>query len=102
MDGRDIGTVICPDAAVKLFVDAAPEERARRRHNELKGYGEDISYETVLAQLRERDARDKGRDIAPLKPAEDGHLLDTTNLSKERAFEVAIAMCDAILAAKSV
>ena len=101
LDGRDIGTVICPDAEVKLFVDAEPEERARRRHLELRGYGEDITYETVLAQLKERDARDSGRDIAPLKPAEDAHLLDTTNLSIERAVEVAITMCDAILAAKS-
>ncbi|MEP6342548.1 MAG: (d)CMP kinase [Maricaulaceae bacterium] len=102
MDGRDIGTVICPNAAVKLFVDAEPEERARRRHAELTSYGEDITYETVLSQLRERDARDSGRDIAPLKPAEDAHLLDTTNLSIERAFEVAISLCDAVLAAKSV
>lgn len=102
LDGRDIGTVICPDADVKLFVDAEPEERARRRHAELTGYGEDITYETVLAQLRERDARDSGREIAPLKPAENAHLLDTTNLSIERAFEVAITMCDAILSAKSV
>lgn len=102
LDGRDIGTVICPDATVKIFVDAEPEERARRRHAELTGYGEEITYETVLAQLRERDARDSGRDIAPLKPAEDAHLLDTTNLSIERAFEVAVTLCDAVLAAKSV
>ena len=102
LDGRDIGTVICPDAEVKLFVDADATERARRRHLELTGYGEDITYEMVLAQLRERDARDSGRDIAPLKPAENAHLLDTTNLSIERAFEVAITLCDAVLAAKSV
>ena len=101
LDGRDIGTVICPDAEVKLFVDADPEERARRRHLELTGYGEDITYETVIAQLRERDARDSGRDIAPLKPAENAHLLDTTNLSIARAFEIAIAMCDAILTPKT-
>jgi len=88
LDGRDIGTVICPDAEVKLFVDADPQVRAERRHAELTGYGEDITYETVLAQLKERDARDAGRDIAPLKPAEDAHLLDTTNLSIERAFEL--------------
>jgi len=101
LDGRDIGTVICPDARVKLFVTAEPEIRAQRRYKELKGYGEDISYEAVLAQLKERDARDSGRDIAALKPAEDAHLLDTTNLSIERAFEVAVTLCDAILAAKS-
>jgi len=102
LDGRDIGTVICPDAEVKLFVTAEPEIRAQRRYKELKGYGEDISYEAVLGQLRERDTRDSRRDIAPLKPAEDAHLLDTTNLSIERAFEVAVTLCDAILAAKSV
>jgi len=101
LDGRDIGTVICPDAQVKLFVTAEPDIRAQRRHKELLGYGEDISFKTVLAQLKERDARDSGRDIAPLKPAEDAHLLDTTNLSIERAFEVAVTLCDAILAAKS-
>ncbi len=101
LDGRDIGTVICRDAQVKLFVTAEPEIRAERRYKELKGYGEDISFETVLAQLKERDSRDSGRDIAPLKPAEDAHLLDTSNLSIERAFEVAITLCDAILAAKS-
>jgi len=87
LDGRDIGTVICPDAEVKLFVDADATERARRRHAELTGYGEDITYETVLQQLRERDARDSGRAVAPLKPAENAHLLDTTNLSIERAFD---------------
>ena len=102
LDGRDIGTVICPDAEIKLFVDADATERARRRHLELTGYGEDITYEMVLAQLKERDARDSGRDIAPLKPAENAHLLDTTNLSIERAFEIAIAMCDAILTSKPV
>ena len=102
LDGRDIGTVICPNAEVKLFVDADATERARRRHAELTGYGEDITYDTVLQQLRERDARDSGRAIAPLKPAENAHLLDTTNLSIERAFEIAIAMCDAILTTKPV
>jgi cytidylate kinase len=102
LDGRDIGTVICPDAAVKLFVTAEPTVRAERRHKELLGYGEDISFKTVLAQLKERDARDSGRDIAPLKPAEDAHLLDSTNLSIERAFEVACTLCEAVLAAKSV
>jgi len=102
LDGRDIGTVICPDADVKLFVTAEADVRAERRHKELVGYGEDISFETVLAQLKERDARDSGRDIAPLKPAEDAHLLDTTNLSIERAFETALALCEAVLAAKSV
>jgi len=102
LDGRDIGTVICPDADIKLFVTAEAEIRAERRHKELQGYGEDISFETVLEQLKERDARDSGREIAPLKPAEDAHLLDTTNLSIDRAFEAALALCEAVLAAKSV
>lgn len=101
LDGRDIGTVICPDADVKLYVDAAPAERARRRHTELVGYGEDITYETVLAQLKERDFRDANRSEAPLKPAADAHLLDTTNLSIERAFDAAVRIIDAVLAAKA-
>ena len=80
LDGRDIGTVICPDATAKLYIDAAPKERARRRHLELTGYGEDISFDTVLAQLIERDTRDKTRKEAPLIPADDAHLIDTTQL----------------------
>jgi len=67
LDGRDIGTVICPDADVKFYVDAKAEIRAERRHKELTGYGEEITYETVLAQLIERDNRDKNRKEAPLK-----------------------------------
>lgn len=101
IDGRDIGTVICPDADVKLYVDAKPETRAKRRHAELAGYGEDITFETVLAQLIERDTRDSGRDIAPLKPADDAHLLDTTGLSIEEAFEAAVRIVDAVLNAKT-
>jgi len=101
MDGRDIGTVICPDADVKLFIDAEPEERATRRHAELSGYGEDISYETVLEQLKERDHRDANRAEAPLKIASDAHLIDTSNLSIERAFEAAVKVIDAVLAAKT-
>ena len=97
LDGRDIGTVICPDADVKLYVDAAPAERARRRHTELLGYGEDISYTEVLAQLKVRDGRDKGRAEAPLKPAANAHLLDTTNLSIDAAFERAASLIEAVL-----
>lgn len=100
LDGRDIGTVICPEADVKIYVDAAPEARAARRHQELLGYGEDITLETVLAQLRERDHRDANRAQAPLKPADDAHLLDTTGLSIDGAFNAALALCSAILAAK--
>ena len=101
LDGRDIGTVICPDADVKLYIDADPAERARRRHLELSGYGEDITYEEVLAQLKERDHRDMNRDQAPLKPAADAHLIDTTNLSIERAFEAAVKIIDAVLTVKT-
>ena len=98
LDGRDIGTVICPDADVKLYIDAAPEERARRRHLELTGYGEDISLETVLAQLIERDTRDKTRKEAPLKPADDAHLIDTTHLVIEAVFDLAVEIIDGVMA----
>ena len=101
LDGRDIGTVICPDADVKLYIDADPKVRAERRHKELVGYGEDVTFETVLAQLHERDNRDMNRDQAPLKPAADAHLIDTTNLSIERAFEAAVKIIDAVLTVKT-
>ncbi len=100
LDGRDIGTVICPDADVKLYVDAKPEIRAERRHKELLGYGEEISFETVLAQLQERDARDMGRKDAPLKPAEDAHYLDSSHLSIDEAFKGACRIIDAVMAGK--
>jgi len=75
LDGRDIGTVICPDADVKFYIDAKTEIRAERRLAELTGYGEDITFETVIAQLIERDNRDKNRKEAPLKAADDAHLI---------------------------
>tara|TARA_R110002167_G_scaffold90296_1_gene243518 strand:+ start:283 stop:918 length:636 start_codon:yes stop_codon:yes gene_type:complete len=92
LDGRDIGTVVCPQAEVKLFVTASPEERARRRHSELVGRGETVSLQSVLDDLRERDARDAARAVAPLKPADDAHLLDTTDLDIEAAFVAACAI----------
>ncbi len=95
MDGRDIGTVICPQADVKLWVWAPPEERARRRHKELVERGEDISYDQVLAQLEERDARDAGREDAPMRRAAEAHLLNTGGLSIDAAFEVARRLVDA-------
>lgn len=98
LDGRDIGTVVCPDADVKLFVTASPEQRARRRHAELRARGAAISYQQVLADLKKRDARDSGRAAAPLGQAADAHLLDTTNLDIEAAFEAACA----ILAARKL
>ena len=100
LDGRDIGTVVCPDADVKLFVDAKPEIRAERRFGELQSYGEKVTLEGVLTALQERDHRDMNRAIAPLKPAADAHLLDTTHLSIERVVSTAVKMIDAVMAAK--
>ncbi|PHR61261.1 MAG: cytidylate kinase [Robiginitomaculum sp.] len=97
LDGRDIGTVICPNADVKIYIDAKPSIRAKRRHKELISYNEDISYDEVLAQLTERDHRDMNRAEAPLKPAENAHLLDTSNLSIDAAFEAVISIIDAAL-----
>ncbi len=85
MDGRDIGTVVLPDAKVKIFLTASPEERATRRYKELIEKGTDVKYEDVLAELIERDYNDSHREIAPLKPAEDGVILDTTGLSLEES-----------------
>lgn len=93
LDGRDIGTVVCPTADVKLFVTASPEARAGRRHAELRARGVEVSYEAVLDDLRRRDARDSERGVSPLRPADDAHLLDTTNLSIEAAFRAA---CDIV------
>jgi cytidylate kinase len=101
LDGRDVGTVICPDADVKLYVTARQEERAARRHAELTGYGETLSVDDVLAQLVERDTRDSTRATAPLKPAEDAHLLDTTGMGIAEVLHAAIKICDAVLAQNS-
>ena len=90
LDGRDIATVICPEAQVKLFVTASAEERARRRHAELAAEGAQESYESVLAAIRERDARDTGRADAPLARADDAHLLDTTELTIQDAVARAV------------
>ena len=97
LDGRDIGTVICPEADVKLFVTATPEERARRRFLELKAAGMAIGEAEVLADIRRRDQRDKNRAAAPLRQAEDAYLLDTTNLDIDAAFKAAIALIDAAM-----
>lgn len=90
LDGRDIGTVICPDAHVKIFVTATPEVRAGRRHIEISARGEAVSYEQVLADIFARDARDTGRATAPLKRAVDAHYLDTTELNADATFEAAL------------
>ncbi len=95
VDGRDIGTVICPDADVKLFVTATPEVRASRRTAEYRGQGRDIDQATVLADIVARDARDTGRAISPLKQAADAHLLDTTNMDISTAIRAAIDIVEA-------
>lgn len=94
LDGRDIGTVVCPDADVKLFITAAPEERARRRHLELLRRGEQAEYETILDDIRRRDERDTNRSTAPLKAAADAVTLDTTHLDPEAAFQAALRIVE--------
>ena len=86
LDGRDIGTVVCPEANVKIFITASLETRAQRRYRELNGEGIEVAYESVLEDLRERDERDSKRKAAPLVPAKDAHIVDTTNLSAEEVF----------------
>lgn len=97
LDGRDIGTVVCPDAELKLYVSASPEVRARRRHAEISQGGTATSYEAVLEDLKRRDARDMGRADSPLKPADDAHLLDTTEMDIEAAFRAAVQLVDAAM-----
>ncbi|MGH1415338.1 MAG: (d)CMP kinase [Pelagimonas sp.] len=92
LDGRDIGTVICPAADAKLFVTATAEVRAQRRFAELQGNGLDTEYETVLADVKERDERDMNRADAPLKPARDAVLIDTSDLNIADAVQTAIAI----------
>lgn len=92
LDGRDIGTVICPGATVKIFVTAAPETRATRRALELAGRGEEADYAAILEDVKKRDARDSARSAAPLKPAADAVTLDTTELDIEAAFAAALAV----------
>jgi cytidylate kinase len=94
LDGRDIGTVICPDAEVKIFVTASPETRANRRALELAARGEKVDYAAVLDDIRKRDERDSLRSSAPLVAAEDAVLLDTTNLDIQAAFQAALAIAE--------
>lgn len=94
LDGRDIGTVIAPDADVKLYVTASPEVRAQRRLKELEGRGMHAHYEDVLADIHSRDWRDSNRDIAPLKPALDAILLDTSELDVEQAIAEALRLVE--------
>ena len=97
LDGRDIGTVICPDADAKLFVTASPEERARRRWLELSKTDPDRTYDSVLTDIRRRDERDSSRAAAPLRMADDARLLDTTKLGIEAAFREALALVESQL-----
>jgi cytidylate kinase len=94
LDGRDIGTVICPNADVKIFVTATPEVRARRRTLELRGRGEPANEPDVLADIIRRDERDRSRTAAPLMQASDAHLLDTTDLGIEAAFAAAVRLVE--------
>ena len=100
LDGRDTGTVIAPHAEAKIFVTARPEVRAWRRHKELSERGETLAYDTVLAEIRKRDARDSGRAIAPLKAAPDAVLLDTTDLDIEAAFRQVLSIVEAARAGR--
>lgn len=92
LDGRDIGTVICPDAPVKLFITATPEVRAQRRFAELSAKGAEVTLEGVLADVQARDARDSTRAEVPLKPAEDAELMDTSTMDIETAVARAIEL----------
>jgi len=94
LDGRDIGTVICPNAEVKIFVTAAPEIRAQRRANEMRGRGEPADEKAILADIIARDERDRSRATAPLMQAPDAHLLDTSHLDIEGAFRAALALVE--------
>lgn len=87
MDGRDIGTVVLPHAELKIFLTATPEDRARRRYAELREKGVEIAYEQVLTEVKERDAQDSGRAIAPLRPAEDALIVNTTGYELEDSLE---------------
>jgi len=95
LDGRDIGTVICPNADVKIYVTATPEVRARRRAAEYNAQGRAIGEAEVLADIFNRDKRDQNRAIAPLKQAQDAHLLDTTHLDIDAAIRAAIDIVEA-------
>ena len=90
IDGRDIGSVVCPGATVKLFVTASEEARAERRLRELQGRGHEAIHSIVLRDMRERDARDASRDVSPLKPSDDAFVIDTTHLDPDGVFAAAL------------
>jgi cytidylate kinase len=95
LDGRDIGTVVCPRAEIKLYVTASPEVRARRRYAEISSAGGTADYQDVLEDLRRRDARDMNRSDSPLRPADNAHLLDTSEMDIEAAFREATRLIEA-------
>ena len=96
VEGRDIGTVVCPQADAKIFVTASAESRASRRYKELLSYGVETTEEAVLREIKDRDRRDSERPISPLKPADDALLLDTTELDIEKAFAAALDLIDKV------
>lgn len=100
LDGRDIGTVVCPGADAKIYVTASLEARAARRFEELRQLGETVIYGRVLQDMKDRDARDSARRTAPLRPADDAIVLDTTELDAEAAFEAAVRAIEEKLAGK--
>ena len=97
LDGRDIGTVVFPDAGAKIFVDASPEQRAERRHRELLERGVASIYSRVLQDMKARDARDRDREVAPLTPAKDALVIDSSTLDADGVFALAVAHIDRIL-----
>ena len=94
MDGRDIGTVVLPQADLKIYLTAEPEDRARRRYRELLERGQQASFEQVLQEVAERDHRDRSREIAPLRQAEDAVLVDTTGLGQEESFRLLLGLIE--------
>ena len=101
LDGRDIGTVVCPDADVKLYVTASAAVRAKRRFDEEMMRSGEADFEAILEEIEKRDARDMGRADSPLRPAEDAHLLDTSNMGIEAAFSAAVAIIERAKARKA-
>lgn len=101
LDGRDIGTVVCPDADVKLYVTATAAVRAKRRLAEIESRGGTAEFAQILADIEKRDARDMGREDSPLRPAADAHLLDTSGMDIESAFQAAKSLVEQVMAARS-
>jgi cytidylate kinase len=99
LEGRDIGTVVFPDAPVKIFLDATAQERARRRHDELVARGEPALYDDVLDEVRRRDAQDAGRDVAPLKAADDAIIVDSTRMSIDDVVARVVGAVESIVTA---